>query len=136
MQKNNPVVDMQNNNQPDVDEEADMPPLLPLDGDDDDDLDAAPPAPAAHVKSGAKRKARSDGNWRTDRAVEARDRKLEKEKKKRKEEKEAAEKKLAKEKKKRDKAEEQAEKAREKTAAMGEKLNEEKKLRVAAEKKV
>jgi len=83
-----------------------------------------------------KKKKRADGNWRTDRAVQARDRQLENERKKREAERKAAQKKLDAQKKKRKAAEEKAKKASEKTAAMGEKLETEKKLRIAAEKKV
>ena len=82
------------------------------------------------------KKKRADGNWRTDRAVQARDRQLENERKKREAERKAAQKKLDAQKKKRKAAEEKAKKASEKTAAKGGKLETEKKLRIAAEKKV
>ena len=81
-------------------------------------------------------KKRADGNWRADQGVQARERQLAKERKEREAERKASQKKLAAEKKKTKAAEEKAKKAMDKTTAMGEKLEKEKKLRVAAEKKV
>ena len=99
-------------------------------------LDDDPAQPLVDVIFHTKKKARSDGNWRTNRAVEARERKIEKERKKTADAKKLAGEKLAKEKKKTATAVQKAAKEKEKTAVAKEKLQSEKKKRVTAEKKV
>ena len=84
----------------------------------------------------AKKKARSDKNWRTTRAVEARDRKLEKERKKTKDAEKLAGVRLRKEKKKSATAVQKAAKEQKKTEAMKKELQSERKKRQSAEKKV
>ena len=109
------------------------PPLIDVNPDLDDPmvLDAEPVVILLSMKN-----ARTDDNWRTNRAVQAREREIEKLKKKGVDEEKVANKRLASQRKKTARAERAATKEKEKTEDAKEKLQLAEKKRVSAEKKV